>query len=345
MNALKFLLMPFVCFAGFGLPGQVGSYISKLSMFAAPTFFIICGFFHARNERIGSGKNDKVVLRTALRFLALFAVLFAANLMRYTLQMGIPLKILLSELLRKRRLFEFFVLCSWPFDMGRPIWFIQSLLYVRFGLWLMGKWKLMRLDKPLMALGFLAMLLTSEFAGLVHFEFLGYHYFPANWLTCALPYMMLGRVAYEKREKLRALPTAVYAIGFVLGIAMAFFEFTLLSKYGYLVYIGNAVGFGVAALSVFCLFLKTDALKRTFFAAHGKTYSWRIYALSQPVGLILLLVAGQYSREFLSALRDWGGIIVYVVCLALSFVLGYIMFFTRKNNNSAFMRKWNRWLH
>ena len=337
--------MPFVCFAGFGLPGKVGNYIARLSMFAAPAFFILCGFFHARNDQTGNPKNNKVLLRTVLRFLALFAVYLIANILRYTLQIGVPLKAMLSALLSKRILFEFFVLCSWPFDMGKPLWFIQSLLYVRIGLWLMNKWKLMRFEKLLMVLGFLAMLFTSELAGLVHFHFLGYSYIPTNWLTCALPYMLLGRLAYEKREKLREVSAAVCIVGFVLGTAMAFGEFTLLSRYGYLVYIGSAVGFGVMALSVFILFLKMNDLKRTFISVHGSTYSWRIYALSQPVGLLLLLLAYSVSPALLSTVQTWGGIIVYVICLLLSFVFGYTMHLTRIYNDSAIMRKWRRWLH
>lgn len=345
INALRFLLMPFVCFACFGLPGRVGGIISNLSMFAAPTFFILCGFFHARNERTGTDKNTKVLRRTALRFLALFALFLLLNLALYLIQIGIPLKTLLAALVKKRTLFEFVVLCVWPFAMGRPIWFIQSLLYVRFGLWLMNKWKLMRLEKPLMVLGFLAMLLTSELAGLVHFQVLGYRYLTTNWLTCALPYILLGRIAYEKREKLRALSTKVCIIGFVLGAALAFGEFSLLSYFGYLVYAGNSIGFGVMAMSAFCLFLKKNDMKRSFLAAHGRSYAWRIYVLNQPVGLLVLLFASFSSAALLSAVQQWSGVIVYVLCLLISFVFGYILHFTKIQNDSKLMRKWNRWLH
>ena len=344
-DSLKFWLMPFVCFACFGLKGHIGSYIANLSRFAAITFFVLCGFFSAESDDVGSLNSVKTLRRTTLRFFYLFAILLVSNIIFYTLGVGTPFKRLISALLHKRVLFEFIVLCSWPFNMGKSLWFIQSLFYIRVLLWLMKKLQLLKFYKLLMVIGFLAMLFTSELAGVVGFNFLGITYFPANWLTCALPNMMLGRYAYEKRAKLLAQPVSVYISGFVIGTAMAFTEFTLLNNHGYLYHMGNAVGFCVMALSLSCLFLRMPASTYTFFTAHGRSYSWTIYALSQPVALILVQLAAMASSRLLTAVQEWGGIVIYIACLLITLIFGYILFFIDAYNDSAFIRKWNRWLH
>ncbi|WP_139199771.1 hypothetical protein [Ruminococcus albus] len=46
------------------------------------------------------------------------------------------------------------------------------------------------------------MLLTGEFAGIIHFGILGYQYIPGNWLIRALPYLLLGKILREKSEML-----------------------------------------------------------------------------------------------------------------------------------------------
>lgn len=343
-DALKFFLMPFVCFACFGLPGQIGNYIANLSRFTAPTFFVLCGFFSAISDDVGSLRTGKTLLRTGARFVYLAIILFLANIAFYTLGRGVSLKQLILALLTKRTLFDFFVLCTWPFNMGKSLWFVQSLFYVRFGLWLMKKLHLLRFYKLLMVLGFLAMLLTSEFASVVHFRFLGYDSFPANWLTCALPNMMLGRFVYEKREKLLSLPIWSFLITFALGTTLAFEEFTLLKYFGHLVQMGNTIGFCVMATSISCLFLRMTAMDETFFAAHGRMYSWGIYAMCQPVMLGLIILAYNISDPLLSAVQTWAGLVTYFVCLLIAFVFGYIMFWLDEYNDSELVKRWNRWL-
>ena len=344
-DAVKLLLMPFVCCAIFGLPGHIGNYVANLCRFAAYAFFILCGFFSAESDDVGSPKTVNTLRRTGMRFVFLFVLYFVINFLLYTLGMGVSMKGLLSALLHKRVFFEVIVLCMWPFNMGKSVWFIQSLFYIRILLWLMKKYRLLRFYKLLMVIGILAMLFTSELAAVIGFNFVGYPYIPANWLTCALPNMMLGRLVYEKRSKLLALPKAVYPIGFVLGTALAFMEFTLLKNNGYLVHMGNAVGFYVMALSVCCWTFRTHSLDSSPLTVHGRAYSWSIYALCQPVALFMVILAANTSDELLSTVQNWGGPVIYFGSLLVAIILGYLSFLTEEFNDSVFIRKWNRWLN
>ena len=340
-DALKFLLMPFVCFACFGLPGRVGFYIAQLSQFAPAAFFLLCGYFAAENEQTGNDRSGKLIGRSARRFLLLFVIYLACNIALFLWQ-GATFTALVKGLLRKRVLFNFFVLNVWPFEVGETIWFIQSLLYVRIGLLVLKKLELMRYYKVLMILGFLSMLLAGELAGVVRFRLLGYSHLPANWFTYAMPYMLLGRFVYEKRAKLLALQWPVWPAGFALGAGMTFGEFTLLSRLGFLDYVNNytvyAVGFCVMALCACCGFLRWDDMHRNFLTAHGKSYSRRIYAMSQPVGLLLLVGLLAVSNGLYNLTRSLGGIVVYLVCLLLAFLYGVV---TRQMKTQGGEMIWN----
>ena len=272
-DILRFWLVPFACFAAFGLPDRWGSLIGQFSRFAPLAFYILCGFFWAEGEDVGDETRPaRTLRRTAGRFFLLFAVYLALNIAYYLL-LGAPAGEMATQLLRKRTLFNFVVLCVWPFQMGETIWFIQSLFYVRVGLWLADKLHLMKLYKLVMVLAFAATLLTGELAGVVRFNFLGYSYLPANWLTCALPYVLLGRFVYEKQARLLSLPVPAYLALFALGVAAAYGEFTLLARYGLIAYTGHSVGFGLMALSLCCLFLDLGTDNVDFTAAYGRSCS------------------------------------------------------------------------
>lgn len=344
-DMLKFFLMPLVCFACFGLPGgRVGAYLSMLCQFVAPAFFILCGFFAAEDEDTGNDHSGKLIWRTALRFLLLLAIYLAFNVGMLMLQ-GASLRGIFMGLAQRRVLFNFFVLCIWPFQnaMGGSIWFIQALLYVRIGLWLLGKLKLMRFYKIFMILGFLAMLVTGELAGVVGFRFLGYPYFPVNWLNCALPNMLLGRWLYEKRKSILAWHVKVYAVGIPVMLALAWCEFALLVRLGYSVYTGSSIFFTLAALCACGVFLPWDEMRYNFAAAHGKSYSRRIYALCQPVGLLMLLIAGFVSGDVRRGVQLFGGIAVYPFCLLIAFLYGYFVHKAeRKKGTTPLPKKYHR---
>lgn len=365
LNSLKFWLMPFICLASFPVVGRFMTYVSRLSLFASIAFFILCGFSAAAGEKEEKNLHGRVLKRTALCFIILFAVFLILNFIyffiitfqyrdwknwdyntwknvpssfSYTfLQIRSKLQIdpsvwmgVRKELLNtlkfmvpsKRELFNFVFLCIWPYRVGQTIWFLQALVYGRIILWLMNKWKLMRFYKILMILTILAMILFGEFAGLIRFNFHGYTCIPGNGITRALPYMLLGRFLYEKKEKILALPPLFYAGGFLFGIAAAVGEILILSKTGYLVYSGHIIGYGIMAFCACCFFLKQQTLKKSFSAMHGRNYSRRIYALSQPVGYAILLLTGIFLPSFYDMVSIFAAAITYIICLIIAFFVG-----------------------
>lgn len=326
LNALKFWLMPFVCFASFPFTFPYGEYISGLSLFAPLAFYILCGYISAGSEQ-EKGFYGRTLKQTAIRFFILLGVFLLLNLAYYAVTGGLSDAALLS--LRKRTLFDFAVLCVWPYPIGDTLWFLQALLYARLILWLMDKWKLMRYYKAVMVITVAAMLLFGELAGLIRFQIPGHSFLPGNGITRALPYMLIGRFLYEKRERLMKLSSWTCGALFLLGAAASLGERELLKTTGFLVSSDHLIGYGIMAVAAFCFFLRYEDRSMSFAVAHGRNYSRRIYVFSQPVGHGLRLAAGALAPPFAEIVKAGSGLFVYVICLLLAFLTGYLLYFRR----------------
>lgn len=328
VNVVKFLLMPFVFFAllGFPIAGTVGDYISSISNFAALAFFIFCGFFTMvpdRERRMR--KLTRALKRSLLFFLILFVVYLALSI-AYLAYVG-SLKLLISpEFLRGRTFFDFFVLNVWPLPMGNSIWFIQALAYSYLFFFLAEKLRLSKIYLPLLVVLLVFMLLSGEFAKLVGFPYLGYRYIPGGWLTKALPFMLIGMLLRRGIDKLARIPRFVYIITFFAGIGCAVGERLLLEKLGRFVYSGNAIGYAIMAISL-CLFAVTlPDIGPSFLGSHGGSYARRMYALCQPVSLLLWVVVAAINEEYLSTLAEFASVICFAICFALALLLGLVRF-------------------
>ena len=323
-DALKFFLMPFVMFVLFGFPTRFGGYVQLFSNFAAPAFFILSGFFVlCPNEQRRTRKIKRALKKTFKTFALIFVsylIINAVFLLSFNTY-WIP------ELLRKRTLFDFFVLNIWPsvFPMGSSIWFIQSLLYAYIFFYAADKIKLLRFYVPLLIFFYLVMLFVGEFAAILGFPHFGYGFIPGGAVTRAIPYMLLGMLIRQNAGKLLTLRRRTYIFFIIAGIGLAVLEYFLLKHFGILVYFGHMIGFGVMAASLCCLALSATKTKNTAITVHGRGYAMRIYALCQPVNLFITVFMGlNIVPKYFGYIMEYKSIIIYFVCLALSILLSVI---------------------
>lgn len=316
-DALKFWLMPFVCFHCFGFPTSLGRAVSALSGFAPLCFFILCGFFALKGGEDEQERLKKGIRRSAIMFLIMFGICFAVNVLYYLLT-GTGAGTLFSTLLSKRVLFNFFVLCAWPFPMGESIWFIQSLLYAYILLYLMNMLNLQRLRPALLAVCVLLMLLTGELAGVIGFRFFGASYLPPNALTRALPYMLLGGLMRMKRETWCERKGWSWLLLAPLGLALAYGEFEILFRLGRLATTSHAVGLGLTAFGLCAWVLYCLEMKPNFFCFFGRDVSRYIYLSSQAVGFLMIVPMSFFLPDGAYTVQALGGVAVYPVCLLLA---------------------------
>ena len=327
-DRLKLLLMPAVCVLSFGLPGTVGSAVRDLCRAAPLAFYILCGFFVlTENQEERHQKLCRAIRSSGIFFAALTVLYLGLNALVFALQ-GVNW---VGDVLTKRVLFNFVVLCVWPFQTGECLWFIQSLFYAWVLLWLLDlRGHLPLLILPLFLVTTVLMLLSGEFAGLIHLNFLGYAYIPANAVTRALPYLLLGALLRRHSERLFLVNPLLWGGLLVLGVVLAITEILLLSFTGKLVYIGHTIGYGFVAFALSCIALVHPEEELGIVFCHARCLSRFIYAFHQPVGFFLPLMLSLLGERFAAVFLSFGGIAVFIFTLLPALLVGAIEYGFRR---------------
>ena len=320
VDRLKLLLMPLVCVLSFGIPWMVGGIVRDLCRSAPLAFYILCGFFVlTEDEGERHRKLHRAIRSTGIFFLVLTLFYLGLNALIFSLQ-GVDWT---GSILTKRVLFNFVVLCIWPFQTGECLWFIHSLFYAWVLLMLLDlRRHLPSLILPLFLITALLMLFLGEFAGLIRLNFLGYTYIPANAVTRALPYLLLGALLRRHSERLFLTNPMVWGGLVALGIVLAVSETLLLSYTGKLVYTGHTIGYGVTALALCCIALVHPEEELGGMFRHSRCLARFIYAFHQPVGFFLPLLLSVFGEKVASVVLSFGGIAVFVFTLLLALLVG-----------------------
>ena len=297
-DRLKLLLMPAVCVLSFGLPGTIGSAVRDLCRAAPLAFYILCGFFVLDED--DDERHEKLlraIRSTGIFFLVLTLFYLGLNALVFTLQ-GVDW---LGDVPTKRVLFNFVVLCVWPFQTGECLWFIQSLFYAWVLLWLLD-WKghLPFLMLPLFILTTVLMLLSGEFAGLIKLNLLGYSYIPANAVTRALPYLLLGALLRRHSDRLFLINPLLWG-----GV-----------------YVGHMIGYGLIAFSLCCIALAHPEEELGAVFRHARCLSRFIYAFHQPIGFFLPPLLTLFGERPASLVLNFGGVAVFAFTLLPALLAG-----------------------
>ncbi len=247
IEKLRMILLAVGILYTYGFPtilGGIGRMICSLSI---PAFYIVSGYL-VLEERPDTGER---ILRAIKRSALCFAILFVIYL-------GLSLLVDWegSLLLLNGRSFwiDFLLLNIWSLPIGSTIWYVQALLYAYLILYVLYKLKLMRLDIVFAALCLAVALLSGELSSLVGFQLLGHTYLGGNFVTRALPYLLIGCFICRKEDFFAELNIKHYIMIGAVGVALSLAEYVWLIKSGNAAYSGHMFGMGLAAISV-CLFV------------------------------------------------------------------------------------------
>ena len=309
---LRLILMLFICFWAFGCPEPSGV-VTSLSGFAIPAFFVLSGYYVLDNKRdVRLERIVRKIKRTALCFAFVFLFYAAINVVLILLH-------LMKFTFSKRMLFEFVVMNLWPFEIGSNIWFIQAMLYAYIIIFVLDKLKLLRYYKIFLIILFLIMLLTGEFAAIIRFNNpLGYPYIPGNWLTRALPYILLGRLMREKKTSLMKIQFWKYLIAFVIGAVLVLAEIFGLVLLRSLSYEGHMIGYGIMAFAVCGLAISIPIESANRVIHFDSAISGLIYVLMNPVYYGIRIFVTSISPDFVGLL---GGLAAFLISVILALIL------------------------
>ena len=310
---LRLLLMLFICFWAFGCPEPTGI-VNSISGFAIPAFFVLSGYYvldTKREERMA--KTLRKIKRTALCFAFVFLFYLALNVGLMFLTRTITITF------SKRILFNFVVLNLWPLPIGDNIWFIQAMLYAYIVIFILDKLKLMKFYRIILIILFVFMLLTGELSGVIRFSNpLGYPYIPGNWLTRALPYILLGKFLRDKKKKLVEIKFWKYLIAFVIGGGLVVLEIFLLTITKTLRYPGHMIGFAIMAFAVCGLAISIPLGTANRVIHFDSAISGLIYILMNPIYYAMVIFLGGSHPDFVSLL---GGIVAFLASVILAIIL------------------------
>jgi len=308
---LRLILMLFVCFWAFGCPEPSGI-VKSLSGFAIPAFFILSGYYVLDNKRnVRMEKTLRKIKRTAICFGFVFLFYAAINVVLIIMHFE-------SFTFSKRMLFEFLVLNVWPFNVGNNIWFIQAMLYAYIIIFIADKLKLMKFYKIFIPILVIIMLLTGELSAMLRFNIFGYQYIPGNWLTRALPYILIGRLLREMKKSVMKIQFWKYLIAFVIGGVLVIAEILCLGWFEFLGYQGHMFGYGIMAVAVCGLAISIPIERPNRIIHFDSAISGIIYILMNPIyyGLFILLI-----RDHLDFIRLLGGLTAFLASFLLALVL------------------------
>ncbi len=312
---LRLILMAFVCFWNFGTPEPTGI-LFAVSGFAIPCFYILSGYFTLPDDRIQCTEKTKRKIKRAFFCLLFMLVLYlSVNILIFGIRS-------LSVSVTKRALFNFLVLNLWPLSIGSNIWFIQAMLLAYAVICLAAKLNLLRFYKAALILLFLFMLLSGEFAGLIRFHMFGYNCIPGNWLTRALPYILLGKYLREKEERFLRTAAWKYAAIWAAGAGLSVAELIMLARTGFLVYEGHMAGYGIMAFAACALALSkpqcADTRIASFITHFDPVLSGIIYIFMDPLYYIIGLALG---NDHISIISRFGGLAAFAVSILLALAL------------------------
>ncbi|MBR2992949.1 MAG: acyltransferase [Clostridiales bacterium] len=308
---LRLILMLFICFWAFGCPEPTGI-VGSISGFAIPAFYVLSGFYVLDTKR-------EVRLEKVLRKIKRSALCFVFVLLFYV-ALNVPVMLLTHTTITisKRMILEFLVLNLWPLQIGDNIWFIQAMLYAYIVIFILDKLKLMKFYRILLVILFVFMLLTGEFSGVIRFNILGYQYIPGNWFTRALPYILLGKLLRDMKEKLMETKFWKYLIAFVIGGGLVILEIFLLALTKNLQYPGHMFGYAIMAVAACGLAISIPIGVGNRVVHFDSAISGFIYVFMNPVYYALIIFFGAMSPEFFSIL---GGVAAFLASFILALIL------------------------
>ena len=287
-DRLRFILMPFMCVLFFGLPTTPGNLLQNICSFAPIAFFIISGFLVLRESRDRSGRILRTIMRSGIAFVVTAVVYFAINFFYYK-SAGYDAAAIFSD---GKSWFNFLVMNVWQYQIGGGIWFVQSLFYAYIIIFVLEKFNLLRFDWIIFTVLIVISILGGELCGVLKFDIFGYNYFPGNFLTRALPYILLGNFIHRKSDFFCSVPTKWYTIGAVAGAGLCVAEVYLLAVLERQGYYGHLIGMPVIAVCAVMLAIKKDKRFSRLERALIPT-SWcnnLIYYLAQPLAFALSLI-------------------------------------------------------
>lgn len=278
----RFILMILGAISFMGFPSQYNLFIKVFLSFAAPTFYILSGYLVMRKSEHRSERILSAIKKTAIVFAILSASYFALN---FVMDFGGTLKTVTTG----KFWIDFLVLNIFALPIGGHLWYVQALLYGYIILYFIDKLKLLKFDLVIIGLCFVAAFVSGDLSGVIGFNFMGHEYLMGNFITRAIPYILIGKRIHDAKYHNKKANIKNIVVYMTVGILLLSVEAAVLASAGQLVYYGHLVGhifMAVSAAAFICSNRKSkfNLAGMKDFSTYGTNW---IYYIAQPMFTIL----------------------------------------------------------
>lgn len=330
VKKMRFFLMICAILYSFGLYPGLGDLNGVIFGFSIPALYIISGYIVLRESPNRDERIKRTIKRTAICFFILFAVYLGISFL-------LEPENTLATIKTKKFWTDFLLLNMFSLHSGSVLYYVHSLLYAYIIIFVLNKLKLLKFD-ILFAILFLAVtVLTGELSNVIGFNFLGHTFLGGNFLTRALPYILIGSFINRKRKFFRELSLSNYLVMAFVGIVFTIAEYLSLSLTGNKVYVNHMLGMGLVAVAIclicFCIMganVSENPLMRL------TRYELAIpFFISSPIYWFLVLWFSEKGGGVENYLIGISGIITLIIDIAIFFVYFLIrMLITKLVNES-----------
>lgn len=326
IDRFRLVLMCLFCFQALGLPTVYGKFGQVLLGFVPTTFFLVSGYLVLRDSPNRSKRILRTIKRTAITFLVLLVCYFILNIIFFALN-G---KNAFVSLLSWRTWFEFLVLNIWPYPIGTTIWYVEALLIAYIIIYFLDKFNLLRFSVWIFAALMLLNILSGEFSTLIGLNLFGYKYLGGNFLTRALPYILLGNIMHQKMSFFTNLNRSFY-VGAIIGSAiLCVLEVFFLGAFKMTGYYSHLLGFPFISIALFMLFLpekeNVSELQKSLKLERQDINVF--YYVCQPIGFLIVTAVAFLGKGYFWQISQFTSVITLVIsfylCMATSYLRRYL---------------------
>lgn len=319
IKKLRLLLTLSAILYTFNLHPILGDFNGIIFGFSFPALYIISGYLVLREDDDIEKRILRAVKRTAICFFVMLAVFLLLSLL-------VDKNTTLELIVRKRFWADVILLNIWTLPVGSTIWYVQALLYAYIIIYVIYKLKLLRFDIYIAAFCLIITLLTGEFASVIGFRFLRHPYLAGNFLTRALPYILIGCFIHRKKRLFLKLKKKHYFLIISGGAVLAFVEYMILFVTGKNIYSGHMLGMGVVAVGI-CLnaFFTTKMKLRSELLGGLSRHELAIpYFVCSPIYtfIIMILKASPFT-DLANATSHFIGVLTPLLSFLVLFIYAF----------------------
>ncbi len=315
VKKMRFFLMICAILYSFGLYPGLGDLNGVIFGFSIPALYIISGYIVLHESPNKEERIKRTIKRTAICFFILFAVYLGISFL-------LEPENTLATIKTKKFWTDFLLLNMFSLHSGSVLYYVHSLLYAYIIVFVLNKLKLLKFDILFAILCLAVTFLTGEMSNVIGFNFLGHTFLGGNFLTRALPYILIGSFINRKSDFFLMNLTLKNHINMLfIGIVITVAEYISLSITGNKVYVNHMLGMGLVAV-VICLicFYVIDA--DVIYGPLMRLTRFELaipFFISSPIYQFLIL---SFSEKGGTAnyLIGFGGVITLIIDIVIFFV-------------------------